>query len=405
MIGARIDPGRRRPKPNGDNSAIDWPVYNAGTDLRPVPPRGWLILGTFCRKFLSLLIARGGTGKTAVRIAQAMAVATGIEITQQKVFVRCNVLYVSLEDDVEEMQRRLEATRLRFGISDEQLLDALYFACPLGAQLVKFNERTGAIEDEGDLYFWLERKIVQYRVGLVVIDPFVKAAGVPENDNAAIDRVCALLIKLASDQDCAIDVLHHVAKGFVEAGDSDKARGASALRDAARLVSTLLPMTGADAKKYHCESQQSSLLRLDLGKANITPKLGDTLWFKLIGVPLNNGTELYPAGDTLQVAEPWSPPDHWDLIKPLEEAILSKLDLGPGNNRRYTASSQAGAKRAAWKVVFDTISDGKLSQGQCQATINDWVAGGALLSCRYRDPIERKHVLGLYRRGGKVPPP
>jgi hypothetical protein len=32
---------------------------------------------------------------------------------------------------------------------------------------------------------------------------------------------------------------------------------------------------------------------------------GRATWFRLIGVSLGNGTDMYPNGDSMQVVEPW----------------------------------------------------------------------------------------------------
>ena len=84
-------------------------TWDAGLDLAPIPPRGWLLGTTFCRGFVSSLVAGGGTGKTALRIAQMLSLATGRPLTGEFVFKRCRVLLVSLEDDRDELRRRVRA--------------------------------------------------------------------------------------------------------------------------------------------------------------------------------------------------------------------------------------------------------------------------------------------------------
>jgi hypothetical protein len=56
----------------------DSDVWDAGDDPGPIPPRGWLSATQFCRQFLSLLVAPGGTGKTALRYLQAIELAREI---------------------------------------------------------------------------------------------------------------------------------------------------------------------------------------------------------------------------------------------------------------------------------------------------------------------------------------
>src|SRR6185295_9691304 len=74
-------------------------TWDAGDDEgQSIPPRGWLLGTVFCRGFLSMLLAGGGVGKTAVRYCQYLSLATGRSLTGEHVFQRCRVLIISLED-------------------------------------------------------------------------------------------------------------------------------------------------------------------------------------------------------------------------------------------------------------------------------------------------------------------
>ena len=80
-------------------------------------------------------------------------------------------------------------------------------------------------------------EIVERRnIDLVVLDPFIKSHGCDENDNNAIDRVTGMLAELAIRFNVAIDAPHHVSKGMIDPGNANRGRGASAFKDAARLV-------------------------------------------------------------------------------------------------------------------------------------------------------------------------
>ena len=118
-----------RAKPNGaaPSGLYEW---DAGNDDAAIPPRGWLLGNVFCRRFVSSLIGDGGVGKTALRIAQCLALATGRALTGEHVFQRCRVLLVSLEDDADELRRRVEAARLHYGIHREELRNWLFLAAP-----------------------------------------------------------------------------------------------------------------------------------------------------------------------------------------------------------------------------------------------------------------------------------
>src|SRR5690242_14237708 len=122
---------KRRHKANGDDEpAIDLGEWNAGIDPGVIPPRGWLLGNQFCRRFVSSLIGTGAVGKTSLRIAQALSLTSGREITRQHVFVRSRVLYCCLEDDKDELERRIKAALLHHKISRADIDGWLFLATP-----------------------------------------------------------------------------------------------------------------------------------------------------------------------------------------------------------------------------------------------------------------------------------
>ena len=122
-------PQQKPEAPNGSPvSGLN--VWNAAKDTDAPPPRGWLLGNTFCRRFLSSLFGDGGVGKTAVRYAQALALATGRNLTGEYVFQRARVLIVSLEDDADELRRRILAARLHFNIKASDIDGWLFLSSP-----------------------------------------------------------------------------------------------------------------------------------------------------------------------------------------------------------------------------------------------------------------------------------
>ncbi|MGH6678565.1 MAG: ATP-binding protein, partial [Bradyrhizobium sp.] len=191
--------GEGEPKPlNGhdQNAPCVPPVFDAGEDDGPIPPRGWLQGTTFCRGFISALTGAGAAGKTAIRYLQYIAQATGRPLASDHVHARCPVLIVCLEDGIEEVRRRIRALRLHYSISGEELKGWLFFWAPSGHKLLETDPRgqrvSGALEGE------LRGLIARHDIGLVSIDPFIKAHGCDENDNNAVDAVCIVLIKIAT---------------------------------------------------------------------------------------------------------------------------------------------------------------------------------------------------------------
>lgn len=380
----RIEPPPRKP------DLLE--IWDAGDDDYAIPPRAWLLGTVFCRRFLSSLIADGGVGKTAVRIAQLVSLAIGRSLTGERVFLRCRVLVVSLEDDKDELRRRVYAVLRHHGLTPGDVKGWLFLSAPKGLRLAEMKEGAPAAGALKDL---LEQALGERKIDVVSLDPFVKSHGLEENSNDAMDFVCGLFTKIAIDHDCAFDAPHHTKKGTSAPGDADRSRGGSAMKDAARLVYTLTPMSLEEAELFGVEeAERRSLIRMDSGKVNIAPPSREAAWFRLIGVPLGNGQGIYPAGDNVQTVERWHPPETWSgLDTPLLNRILDDIEAGcPDGTSRYSSSSNA-KDRAAWHVVVRHTPE--KTEKQAREIIQTWLKHGTLYAEEYEDTAARKTFKGL----------
>jgi hypothetical protein len=366
--------------------------WDAGDDIDLPPPRHWLLANQFCRKFLSGLLAPGATGKTALRTLQALSLATGRDLCGQHVFKRCKVLMVSLEDDQDEMKRRIAAACIHHGIDRADLKGWLFLAAPKGFKLAEVNNK-GA-RQIGILEKMLRKTIEARKPDIVMLDPFIKLHALEENDNGAMDFVCDLLVQLAIEYDIAVDAPHHTKKGQLVAGDADAGRGASAARDAGRLIYTLTRMSEDEAKAFGVKVEdRPRYVRLDSGKVNTAPPSGEATWFKLIGVPLGNGNAEYPNGDEVQTLVRWHPPQTWDGLSSVQlNAALTEIDAGLPNGQRCSNDGNA-TDRAAWPIIQRHCPD--RTEHQCREIIKVWIKSGLLIKERYEDPVVRKACNGL----------
>jgi DNA polymerase I-like protein with 3'-5' exonuclease and polymerase domains len=373
--------------------------WDAGDDTTLPQPRRWLTAGQFCRTFLSGLVAPGATGKTALRILQALALATGKPLAGQHIYRRCRVLIISFEDDAEELRRRILAACLHYKISLADVKGWLFPACPKGLKLMEMRDgerATGMLEPA------LRRAIERRQPDLVILDPFVKLHALEENDNAAMDAVADLLTQLAREYDIAMDSPAHTRKGLVTAGDADVRRGASAVRDAGRLDYTLIPMSEDEAKAFGIAlEERREYLRLDSAKVNLLPPARTAQWFKLISVPLGNTTPDYPDGDYVQTLEPWKPPEILAGFAPEAiEATLEEIEAGLPSGQRYS-SSPGATSRAAWPVVQKYCPT--KTEAQCREVVRLWLKTSILREDDYDDPVDRKPRKGLRLNRTKQP--
>jgi hypothetical protein len=389
-LGAAVEPTHQ-----GGHDAVDIEIHDAASIFgKEIPPRGWLLGNAFCKQFLSELIGAGGTAKTAVRLVQALSVAIGRSLTGEHVHKRARVLFLSFEDGETELERRLLAAMRHHRIPKNEVAGWFFFATVTRYKLIKTDDHGNRVA--GPLDTWLRRAIKDFGVELVIFDPFIKTHGEEENDNTAIDAVCASLARLGVELDIAVDFLHHVKKGIPEPGNADAGRGASAAKDAGRLVYTLTPISKDEAALFNIteEALRRSLVRMDSGKVNIVPSGLGEIWFRIVGVPLDNGTPEYPNGDNVQTVERWTLPNVFKTISTATaNQILDSINQGAGEGQRYSPAPQA-KDRAAWPVVQNFCPD--FTEKQCKHVIATWLKNGVLKSDEYDDPKFRHPRKGLF---------
>ena len=204
-----------------------------------------------------------------------------------------------------------------------------------------------------------------------------------------------MLADIADEFDCAIDLVSHARKGQPTPGDAERERGASAKKDAGRLMRTVTGMTTAEAQLYHvANKERPALVRVDDAKVNLTPRSDSAMWFKLVAVPLGNATDLYRHGDNVQTVERWYPPDLWATITTaVANQILDRIAEGPGEGRRYSPAPNA-KDRAAWRIVQEICPN--LTDKQAQTVIDEWIKHNILIIDKeHIDPKDRHKKPGL----------
>lgn len=368
-------------------------VFDVGDEDGNIPPREWLLGNTFCRGFLSGLIAAGGVGKTTIRIAQALSLATDRKLTGEHVFLRCRVMIVCLEDDLFELRRRVRAAMLHHRVEPADVKGYLFLTTPRRLKIAEYGgEKSGIVR--GGLYDALKAQIDRRRIDLICIDPAVKAHGLDENDNSAIDEFAAFLTEIAAEKSIAIDLLTHERKGTGDPGDANRGRGAGSQKDAARLFYTLTPMSEDDAKPLAVSAEERRfLVRVNSAKVNVAPPSTKAAWFRLVGVNLGNGTELYPHGDTVQTVEPWTPAPLFDGLTDADlNRALRRIGAGMDDGRRYS-TAPAAKERAAWRALQAEFPD--MDEQRCRAIVATWTKNGVLEIGDYEDPTRREIAKGV----------
>lgn len=361
-----------------------------------IPPREWLLGTTLCKTYVSVLAASGGSGKTALATTWALSLATGRKLVNLHVHKRCRVLMLTFEDGREEYRRRFRAACLHHEIDPAEVGDRLYVQSLNGLGITLARLQRDGTMGETTAPRMLAELIDRLKIDAVILDPWVKVSGAPENDNGAVDFVVRILSGIAEKQNVAVLVAHHFRKAVGVPGDVASARGASSLIDAARVAMTLTPMSQDEGRFYGIpEDERRRLVRLDDGKANLSP-LSAARWFRMASINIGNGTPDYPSGDNVQAVEAWAPPSTWDgFPSSLLNRVLDDLSSAAGlpDGERYSGSASAKPPRAAWCVVQRHAPD--KSEAQCREIIRAWLKSGLLIVEPYVSPSRREERFGL----------
>lgn len=362
-------------------------------DLDDLPPREWLYGSKILRKYTTFFASPGGVGKTAFMIAMMLSCAANTTLLHDapRAGRPLNVWMYNLEDDIVEMRRRIKAALLHFGL-DPAILNhvRLNSGRDRGLKIVRTGDG-GSFVVTPD-YDQLVSEMKNQAIDVLIIDPFLRSHGVPENDNGAQDEVMRVWAQVAQEANAAVVLVHHTKKGAI-AGDVDSMRGGSTQAGGARSAFTLAPMSSEEAQRVGIEEEARRLyVRIDDAKSNMAPPLARTEWLKLEGFALNNGDAVYPGGDNVQVATAWHLPDAWDGVGDQEQALLLAIGTGMENGERYSARPQ-DKDRWAGDLIIETL--GK-SPEQAKTILAAWQKEGRIETREYQSPSQRKTRKGLY---------
>lgn len=365
------------------------------SELVGLPPRQWVYGHFLIRRFLAVLGAPGGTGKTAYAMLVGVAVALNEDYLREGIHEAGNVWIYNLEDPRDELLRRLSALVIHHNIDARRLEGHLFLDSgrerPLVVAQIESDGTIIALPIVDELVVELKRR----QVRLLIVDPFVKSHRLEENRNDHIDFAATLWSKVADAADCAILLVHHFRKGGVS-GDAAAFRGASAMIDAARAAVSLATMSEDEASKLGVDDgERRFYIRCDNAKLNLAPPPDETVWLKLCSVPLNNAPPLKPeAGDKVQAVERWEPASAWDgLSHSMISRILDKLTIGPEPEEQYTLSKRGkDSSRWAGHVVVEI---GCKTEGQAGAILRKWASEGLLQEAEYYSRKGKRKAAGL----------
>ena len=137
---------------------------------------------------------------------------------------------------------------------------------------------------------------------------------------------------------------------------------------------------------------------IDDAKSNLSPMATKATWFRLVSIPLGNGTPDYPHGDNVQAVEPWTPPAPTEsLTCDAVEKVLTVIEKGTEKGEQYSAAPNATA-RSATRAVASVL---EWEEARAKRLVADLIDRGVLTTADYTNK-DRKPTSGLQVVRSKV---
>lgn len=237
--------------------------------LHEVPvDRDWAWEGFAPVGKVTVMAGPGGVSKSMLILNMMVYGALGRDWGPFKVREPMRCLYVSYEDDQQELHKRVHALATALREQDDGIMDMLYDVdgsltrnlllyaveeMALSWLLLRKPDRYSAAE-RTERVDWLVKVLRKAGIKVLILDPAVYTHTVEESDPGAMAQYMQTLNYLAKAANCAVVVVHHMHKAAAWATldeiNQGSLRGASSFADNSRSVGVLVPLPAKDAPRF-----------------------------------------------------------------------------------------------------------------------------------------------------------
>jgi len=394
----------------GEDAPVEAFRFSAYGNVVPgtIPLRDFLYGAHIVRRFVSMTVAPSKVGKSSLATVDVLAMVTGRTlIPGMTPSGKLRVAMLNGEDPLDELQRRVEAAKMRYGITAADIGDRLFLDSGRTLRLVTVVEERGNITVLRPVVDATIAALREQQIDVLEVDPFVSSHRVRENDNTGIEAVVAEWIRVADEANCAVEFVHHARKAAAggEVDETiDSARGASAMIAKMRSVRALARMTKGQAERLHLTSSFRSLFRITDAASNLAPWVSDdTQWLKLESVDLGNGLATegteeagWHPGDQVAVVVPWSAVSDVTVEGSDRDAVISFMGAEEYREDVQARDEWIGfAVAAALKLDPSDVED----KARVKRLVAAWLKDGTLVRVRRAD---KRRIKRWYVRAGSV---
>lgn len=363
-------------------SPFRWPNH------RTLPRRPWVWGRWLLRSTVSAIVAPGGVGKSSFVASMLLSLASGRqEMLGKTVWAGPKrVWYWNLEDSLDELEMQLVAASMFHRVGQDACEDRIFLdSGPEGTELRIAVEDRDGYHVAVPVVEALVTELIERKIDVLIIDPFVSSHGVSENDNGAIDAVVKTWTGVAKRAGCSVVLVHHTKKLAGEKVTAEASRGAVSLVAAARVTLVLNRMDKEEAQRFGIaeDRERRRLFTVQDDKANRAPA-EDAQWFRLASQDVANSTgandPFGEEGDSVGVVTRWYPPDPFEGIT-VDHLRRVQAVVAAGEYKAHHTATDWVGNAVAEALTLDVKGD----RARINKLIAAWVENDALRVEERRD--------------------
>jgi hypothetical protein len=367
-------------------------------DPKTIEQWDWQYGRVLLRKKVTVTVATGGTGKSSLSNVEALALTSGRALLNIQVLRPLRVLLVNLEDNRNDMDKRIAGAMRRYGLTPADIGGRLFIIAKGEMKLrMAWRGQYGIVKCNSEAIAEFIRYIQANKIDVVSIDPFVKTHAVSENISEDITQVMDSYDEIAEGGDCSISLWHHTRKSRGESITVESSRGGIGITDAARVARMMETMTEGEGNDLGIDNRKRYFRTFD-GKTNFAPSTDKSEWDKLISVPVGNGlSDLKPSedsnyfmtaddGDEVGVPEHWTHPGRSGKAVPAE--AITEIQRQVGNAPQWKLDTRADMY--VGQVVARVLKLDDPKSAECKAALQWLLKAGKLEAMEAHDPAKRE---------------
>lgn len=370
-----------------------------------IQPRQWLYGQHYIRKFVSATVAPSGVGKSSLEIVEALAMTSGKPLLGVEPKGQFRVWLWNGEDPRDELDRRIAAAMLHYGLSSDDIGDRLFVDSGRDTEILLASDTREGAKISVPVAQAVLHQIQENRIDVLQIDPFVSSHRVSENDNGAIDAVTKQWAKIADVGNCSVELVHHVRKLNGQEITVEDSRGASALLATSRSARAISRMTRKEGLKLGLEAAHKRLFRFGDGKNNLALPADDkTRWFELVNRSLGNGpgdaANAFLNGDQVGVVTSRIVSSEAAEVDCDKQAAALDI-IRAGEWRRDVRAGEAWVGVAIAQAMGLDVQDAE-DKGRISAIVSGWIKSNVLVEFNAKDTGRKQRTFVRVAEGQDV---